>query len=337
MIRTDNGSRRAVFLLSGVWCLQKKVEIAGRCKYVKIRFETINNQQSTRSEPNPIFGHFENACENFVHKTMSTFEGEPIEVGYWAIRGLGAPLRMMVMFSGNPLKVSNYECCENAEGTDFDHSAWFSVKPGFKARNALINLPYVQIGDRLITQTNACFLALGRHLGMLGDNEDELIQCEQLLCEAMDLRNRVVAVVYPADQDLAHFLHNAVNNANGQLAKLELWLQRKYEGESPAEEALFFVGMRASAPDFHIWELLDQLLRMASFAGVDNLLATLPVLQTFHARFATLPANARYLQSGLFRLPCNNNNAKTFGATPSGAVWKMKETEHSWRGLSGLY
>jgi hypothetical protein len=33
----------------------------------------------------------------------------PVTVGYWAIRGLGAPLRQMVMYAGVPLNNVMYE------------------------------------------------------------------------------------------------------------------------------------------------------------------------------------------------------------------------------------
>jgi glutathione S-transferase len=60
---------------------------------------------------------------------------------------------------------------------------WYSYKPTLQAENPLINLPYVIDGKKVIAQTNACFLYLGRKFSMLGKDEDELALCEQLLCE----------------------------------------------------------------------------------------------------------------------------------------------------------
>jgi hypothetical protein len=37
---------------------------------------------------------------------------DQIEVGYWSVRGIGAPLRMMVMYAGHPLKAVNYDVKE---------------------------------------------------------------------------------------------------------------------------------------------------------------------------------------------------------------------------------
>lgn len=106
----------------------------------------------------------------------------PITVAYWTIRGLGAPLRMMVMYANCPLNAVNYDCAIK-EGGGFDASSWFSVKPEFKAKNPFINLPYVQDGEVLVTQSNACLSYLARKLGLWGNNPAEEIECEQLLCE----------------------------------------------------------------------------------------------------------------------------------------------------------
>ena len=71
-------------------------------------------------------------------------------------------------------------------------STWLSVKkPALKAKNPLINLPYVVDGEVVVSQSNACLSYLGRKLGLWGGNEAEVSLCEQLLCEIMDLRNKV--------------------------------------------------------------------------------------------------------------------------------------------------
>jgi hypothetical protein len=131
----------------------------------------------------------------------------PVTVAYWSIRGLGkyddnfffmnpelsiqsnqflssigAPLRMMVMYSGRPLNCICYDYSVAADGS-FEGNSWFSVKNSVKSVNPLINLPYVIDGKMIITQSNACFLYLGRKLSMLGKNEEEQSYCEQLLCE----------------------------------------------------------------------------------------------------------------------------------------------------------
>lgn len=291
----------------------------------------------------------------FNQLTTQMAETDEITVGYWAIRGLAAPLRMMVMFAGRPLKSVHYECVSNVEKNGFDHSAWFSVKDQLKAENPLVNLPYVQVGNGpLVAQSNACFQYLGRTLGLMGDSDMEYCQVEQLLCEAMDLRNSIIRFAYSrAPAELTQWLERTVDLVgNTSCAKLELWLRKKYTDENlAAVSGVFFVGNRASAADFHIWELLDQLVRMAAFSRVQDqpaeglsdgkfVLEQTPFLFAFYQRFASLEQNQRYFASPLSReLPVNNPSASGFGATPSGHVWShtMNKEDMTWLGLSGRY
>lgn len=266
---------------------------------------------------------------------MATFTSE-ITVGYWAIRGLAAPLRMMVMYSGTPLQAQNYNLTDK-EGGGFDASAWFSVKPALKEKNPLMNLPYVIIGDDVICQSNACMLAVGRRLNLLGDSPADLIACEQLLCEIMDIRDKMIenSYIYPPEMDPARAkgLIDAVTGKNGSFQKLELWLARE---TSAGRSGNFLVADRATAPDFHLFEMLDQYSLFARFYDVKaDLLDNFPHLQKFHTHFRELPQNAAYFGSVLYRLPLNNK-AAVFGSTPSGAKW-VPGSEDAFAQTSGLF
>jgi glutathione S-transferase len=240
---------------------------------------------------------------------------------------------MMVMYSGRPLICENYDIIVREDGT-FSASAWFSVKDGFRDRNPLINLPYVVDGDNVITQSNACFLYLGRKLSLLGSSEKDLSSCEQLLCEVMDVRNKIVDRAYGAPDSSHSAWLESVTARNGSLWKLNQWLLRK--GDSA-----FFVGHSATAPDFHIWEVCDQLRNMATYFKLEDPLLDLPQLADFHGLFRGLPKNAKYFESQLAFLPANNLSAKTYGATPSGAPFNPDSAAGShtrpWIGSSGSY
>ena len=76
-------------------------------------------------------------------KMSSLISSSDIVVGYWGIRGLGAPLRMMVLFHGGyKLHCENYDLLDKPEG-GYDASAWFDKKPALKEKQPLINLPYI--------------------------------------------------------------------------------------------------------------------------------------------------------------------------------------------------
>jgi glutathione S-transferase len=259
-----------------------------------------------------------------------------ITVGYWGIRGLAAPLRMMVMFRNVPLKSENYDVLEDQSKSGYDRSSWFNVKDELKAKNPLINLPYVIDGDVVITQSNACFLYLGRKLKLLGNSEKDMVDCEQLLCECMDIRNSVVSFAY--SRDGSHFPRWAENitSRNGSVDKLNLWLERKYSGSIDSASSVFFVGNDATVPDFHIWEMMDQIRSMASFFSQPDPLANFPFLAKFHDSFKNLPQNQRYFECKLSQLPCNNLMAIGYGATPAGAAWVWGQ-EQPWVGSTGMY
>ena len=47
--------------------------------------------------------------ETTVINMSSLLNNEPITVGYWSIRGLASPLRMMIMYSGAKLNNVMYD------------------------------------------------------------------------------------------------------------------------------------------------------------------------------------------------------------------------------------
>ena len=131
-----------------------------------------------------------------------------------------------------------------------------------------------------MTQSNACLQYLGRKLKMMGSNALEESQCEQLLCECMDLRNSVTDFAYgKVSQSPADFLKSIESNKNGPMAKLHLW-KSTIGSTSPAH----FIGSSACAADFHIWEIVDQILSCAKFHSVyETFATTFPALLQVHS------------------------------------------------------
>ena len=128
-------------------------------------------------------------------------------------------------------------------------------------------------------------------------------------------------------QDGASALLKNLTGKNGILQKLELWLARG--------KGTFLVGDHATAPDFHLYELLDQLISIASFFKFDSPLKNFAGLAKFYSSFGALPAMQPYLKSAFHKLPHNQKMAK-YGANPDGSVWKPDQT-YDWENLSGVY
>ncbi|KAJ1440586.1 hypothetical protein B484DRAFT_427372 [Ochromonadaceae sp. CCMP2298] len=249
---------------------------------------------------------------------MSAFSSHPpVTVAYWAIRGLAAPLRQMVMYAGVPLNNVMYEI--TGEAGSFSADEWFSVKPSLKEQHPLINLPYVVDGEVVVTQTNACMAYLGRKFGMWGDTAQEQIQCE-----CMDLRNRMISFAYGRDKTTHTAAISEAQGKNSQLQKLELWLEKRVKDGGSGG---FLVGEKATAPDFALFEMLVQYTALAEFCSAGPLLGNYPRLSHFFKTFAELPGNARYLghkvgSSKPLYVPFNNKSALFGGScelTPWGA------------------
>jgi hypothetical protein len=123
-------------------------------------------------------------------------------------------------------------------------------------------------GSVLVSQSNACFAYLGRKFGLWGNNVDEVTQCEQLLCEIMDIRNDFTSFCYgrsgsePAD---------LMAQNSRRFEKLEIWLGTK---ASFSQGAPFLVGGHASAPDFHFFEMLDQHLQLVKYFDLSDFFYT---------------------------------------------------------------
>ena len=83
-------------------------------------------------------------------------------------------------------------------------------------------------------------------------------------------------------------------------------------------------------------EQLDQLKLIASFHSLENPLALLPSLDSYHTEFTALPGNARYFASNLSTLPMNNQMA-SIGACPKTHGPWAEGQKMEWSGLSGVY
>mmetsp|Transcript_15543 Transcript_15543/g.25220 ORF Transcript_15543/g.25220 Transcript_15543/m.25220 type:complete len:294 (-) Transcript_15543:66-947(-) len=263
--------------------------------------------------------------------TVRFNNGKPEEtprfaIGYWSIRGLAAPLRMMLCAAKVDHTILMYDLVE--DGDAGWTSDYFTSKPALKSKYscALMNLPYVvdQTQERIVCQTNACFMHLGRQLGMMGGNETEQSVCEELLGEIYDLRNVMIKFAYTSGGTKEEAA-GALTGATAHLKKLELFLtiqQEKAENVVPHH----LVGATSTAPDFHLYEMLDQWTALHP-----GCLSEFPELDAFRLGFQQLEENQFYLESWLHEaLPFNNLMAK-FASAPEATVYERGQTA-SWRG-----
>jgi glutathione S-transferase len=233
-------------------------------------------------------------------------KGGTLTIGYWKIRGLGAPLRMMCCYAGQPF-------VNKAYGDDAK-TAWFgSEKKRLKDVNALINLPYVIEGptaadptETVVTQSNSCLIYLGQRLGI--DRPELATHNHMALDQLMDLRNDTMKIVYPFANVVtkqadfkAGLKEHVAQTASMHLAKLEGHCVGPY-----------LCGGEIQSADFHMFEMLDQHVAMCEQAGVVFDVSPFPKLKALHGALRADPALALYFASDMYKRYAFNNPMAAF-------------------------
>lgn len=218
-----------------------------------------------------------------------------LTVGYHKIRGLAAPLRMILYYKSTAFKNVAY-------GADMKETWFGGAKPGLAEKNSCINLPYILDGDQVITQSNTCLVYLGRKLGV--DTDASFVKNHTVLDQAYDLRNDLMKIVYPfgsvktkADFPDAAKAHLAASASH--FAKLEGFCAGP-----------FMCGAEPQSGDFATFEMLDQHASIAASVGAP-LLDTYPKLKALHAAMKALPSLAAYFASDPYAKWAQNNGLFT--------------------------
>jgi len=221
--------------------------------------------------------------------------GDEITLGYHKIRGLAAPLRMMLVYKATPFKNVAY-------GADMKET-WFGAdKPELVKKNSCMNLPYILDGDMVVTQSNTCAFYLGKRLAIDSDDLKASVHNHTVLDQAMDLRNDLMKIVYPfgAVKDKAAFPEAAkahmAGTATNNFTKLEGFC-----------EGLFMGGATPQSGDFMLFEMLDQHQSICAAIGEPCILDSFPKLKAMHAAMKALPELAKYFSSDPYLKYAQNN------------------------------
>merc|ERR1719203_368581 len=92
---------------------------------------------------NPITGADSTFTIRFARKDGNVSSEVPrFTIGYWSIRGLGAPLRMMLSAAGVDHIVNLHDLVEDDETGGWT-SMYFKNKPEIRKYNEFMNLPYL--------------------------------------------------------------------------------------------------------------------------------------------------------------------------------------------------
>ncbi len=279
-------------------------------------------------------------------------KNKEIVVGYWNAKSKGAPLWQMVLYAGYPLKAIFYKTrpAQNIDGANYTGSHWhLETKPILRNAHPLINLPYVEVSldnedteeKRVtVTQSVACMNFLGRMFNMLGVTAIENSYCEQLLCQISDAQNQMVSFVYGQHQDQRMAAKQLYQSnfgeevkldytIEGSLKKIERWL----ESNQTSPKNPYLVGENATAPDFSLFEILDEYAELIKYFDLiscdgmepDEILAAggHRHLAYHYGHFRNSEKMGKYLNSQLHKLPFNNKSA-SFGSAAGGTQWNKE-------------
>ncbi|XP_065505327.1 glutathione S-transferase 2-like [Caloenas nicobarica] len=201
-----------------------------------------------------------------------------VTLGYWDIRGLAQPIRLLLEYTGTPYEERQYR---PGPAPDFDWSDWIKEKE--KLGLDFPNLPYLIDGNTKLTQSSAILRYIARKHNMCGETEEERQHVDLLENELMDLRMSFARLCY--SPDFEKLKPGYLEQLPAKLQKLSQFLGSRQ----------WFVGDKITLVDFAAYDVLDQ-HRM--------FVPDCPELQgnlgRFLQRFEALEKVSAYMRSGRF-------------------------------------
>ncbi|XP_025016297.1 glutathione S-transferase Mu 1 isoform X3 [Tetranychus urticae] len=220
-------------------------------------------------------------------------------LGYWKIRGLCDPIRLLLAHTGQ-----EYEMKEYSIGPEpgYDISEWLDEK--FNLGLDFPNLPYYIDKDEgvKITQTVAIIRYLARKHGLVGESDEETIKIEMVEQQAIELIFTCTRTWYCRDDDLFDKLKEEMMTIlPGKLIGLA-----KFLGENQ-----YIIGDRITYVDFMLYSILDY-IRLFE----ESLFDEASSLKDYLTRIESLPEIEKYLSSDDFkRFPITGPMAKFGGSS----------------------
>ncbi|NP_001361607.1 glutathione S-transferase Mu 1 isoform 1 [Mus musculus] len=228
----------------------------------------------------------------------------PMILGYWNVRGLTHPIRMLLEYTDSSYDEKRYTM---GDAPDFDRSQWLNEK--FKLGLDFPNLPYLIDGSHKITQSNAILRYLARKHHLDGETEEERIRADIVENQVMDTRMQLIMLCYnpdfvavPLPNPLLGSLSLKVVTASCSLPQEKqkpeflktipekMKLYSEFLGKRP-----WFAGDKVTYVDFLAYDILDQ-YRMFEPKCLD----AFPNLRDFLARFEGLKKISAYMKSSRY-------------------------------------
>lgn len=218
----------------------------------------------------------------------------PFVLGYWDIRGLAQPIRLLLEYTGEEYEDKRYEC---GDAPTYDKSCWTVVKETLGLD--FPNLPYLLEKNadgeitRKLTQSITIMRFLARRHNLLPETEEENIRSDIMQDETVDFRSGFTRLCYSGQ---------FAELKDGYLQTMETKLKR-FEAYMAGHE--FVAGKKLTYVDFMFAESLDHHVCLAP-GCLDNF----PSLKAYHGRFFSLDKVKEYRASSkCIDRPLNNKMA----------------------------
>ena len=210
-----------------------------------------------------------------------------LELGYWAIRGLAQPIRVLLAYVEVPFSEVRLGIDQDGTVIEDESADWVSHQSTLEL--PFPNLPYlIDASGRAqvrLTQSNAIMRYLARRFDLYGDTPSEQGAIDVLQDEAYDFRNRIVKAAYTlgAEYQAAYDEFVAIGVPR-HLDGFERYLANRGIDTH-------FVGGRISLVDFVLHELIWQTSVMVPGSVTDTSRAR---LFAFIESFSRIPQIAAY-------------------------------------------
>jgi glutathione S-transferase len=197
-------------------------------------------------------------------------------LGYWNIRGLAQPIRLLLEHAGVAYEEKLYEC---GPPPDFDRSCWLDEKHTLGLD--FPNLPYYIDGDVKLTQSRVILRYLARKHQLDGANERERLRADLVATVLLDYHlDFVLTVTYNPRYEQNSALYEPV------LA------QRLNQFAEFLGDGKFVAGDQLTYADFVLYEFLD-----SHAVYKPDVLKDHPTLAKFVERVSELESVKRYFDS----------------------------------------
>lgn len=212
----------------------------------------------------------------------------PAVLGYWGIRGLAQPVRLLLAYTEVEYEDTRYT----------EREKWFD-QDKLNLGLEVPNLPYYIDDHVKLTQSLSIMRYIAHKHGLAGDTPDAVARADMFSQDLMDLRANLSRAAYSADFEKLKPAH------------LETLQTKLKQYEAVLQGSAWLLGDKLSYADFVAYEHLDVefLLDAASFTDFPN-------VKNFLKRFESLPQIKKYMESESFiRWPLNGPIA-TWGGKP---------------------